>query len=62
VDSPEPDTELTDDHMRLLEWLNEHPRASFTAAAQALGLEVADVEAHCGDLVAEGMIERTREQ
>ena len=34
MDSPEPDTELTDDHMRLLGWLDEHPRGSLTAAAQ----------------------------
>jgi len=60
VDSREPDTELTDDHMRLLEWLNEHPAGSLTTAAQALGLAVAEVKAPCADLVVAGMIERAR--
>jgi len=55
--SAEPDTELTDDHMRLLEWLSEHPGGSLTAAAQELGLEIAEVEALCAKLVAAGMIE-----
>jgi DNA-binding IclR family transcriptional regulator len=62
VDGPEPDTELTDDHMRLLDWLDSHPRGSFTAAAQALGMVVDEVEALWAALVAAGMIERTREQ
>jgi hypothetical protein len=60
VDSPEPDTELTDDHMCLLEWLDEHPAGSFTAAVQALGLGVDEVGALCADLFAAGMIERAR--
>ena len=34
---------LTDDHMRLLAWLDAHPAESLAAAAQALGLEVTDV-------------------
>jgi hypothetical protein len=41
-----------DAHLQLLEWLDEHPRASLTAAAQALGLAVDEVEALCADLVA----------
>jgi DNA-binding IclR family transcriptional regulator len=45
--------------MRLLEWLNEHPRGSLIAAAQELGLDVTEVEALCAELVAAGMIERT---
>jgi DNA-binding MarR family transcriptional regulator len=61
-DSPEPDTELTDDHMRLLEWLHQHPSGSLIAAAQKLGLDVTEVEALCADLVAAGIIERAREQ
>ena len=60
VDSPDPDADLTDDHMRLLEWLEEHPAGSLIAAAQAVGLEVAQVEALCAELVAAGMIERVR--
>jgi DNA-binding IclR family transcriptional regulator len=56
------DDDLTDDHLRLLEWLDGHPTGSLTAAAQALGLEVAEVEALCDELVAAGMIERVREQ
>jgi hypothetical protein len=62
VDNPDSDTELTDDHMRLLEWPNEHPTGSLTAAAQALDLEIAEVEAICADLFAAGMIARAREQ
>ena len=45
MDHPDPDTELTDDHMRLLEWLAEHPSGSLTTAAQDLGLQVDEVEA-----------------
>ena len=62
MDSPEPDTDLTDDHMRLLEWLDQHPSGSLIAAAQEFGLHVAEVEALCADLVVAGMIERVREQ
>ena len=58
VDSREPDTELTDDHMRLLEWLSENPSGSLTAAAQELGLAIGEVEALVADLVAAGMIEQ----
>jgi DNA-binding IclR family transcriptional regulator len=49
-----------DAHLQLLEWLDEHPKGSLTAAAQALGLPVDEVEALCADLVAAGMIERAR--
>jgi len=59
---PEPDADLTDDHMRLLEWLDEHPAGSLTAAAQAARPpEVVEVEALCADLVAARMIERAWE-
>ena len=53
---------LTDNHMRLLEWLEEHPGGSLAAAAEALGLDVDEVEALCADLVTEGVIERVPEQ
>jgi len=53
-----PFTDLSDDHLRLLEWLDSHPRGSLTAATQALGVAVAKIEALCADLVAAGMIER----
>ena len=53
--------ELTDDHMRLLEW-RAHPTGSLAAAAQALDLAVTDVERLCADLVDAGMIERARVQ
>ena len=49
------DDELTEDHMRLLEWLDAHPTGSLAAAAQARGMAVTDA-----DLVDAGMIERTR--
>ena len=62
VDSPEPDAELTGDHMRLLERLHQHPSGSLIAAAQEFGLDVTEVEALCAELVAAGMIERVREQ
>ena len=52
------DDELTDDHMRLLAWLADHPTGSLAAAAQALGLEVTDVEGLCTDLMDAGIIER----
>jgi len=51
---------LTDEHMRLLEWLDGHPGASLQLAARDLGL--GQVEALCADLVAAGMIERMRLQ
>ena len=38
------DDELTDDHMRLLAWLDAHPTGSLAAAAQALGLAITEVE------------------
>ena len=38
------DDDLTDDHMRLLLWLDAHPTGSLAAAAQALGLAITDVE------------------
>ena len=57
-----PDDDLTDDHMRLLLWLDAHPTGSLAAAAQALDLEVADVEVLCANLVDAGMIERSRMQ
>jgi DNA-binding IclR family transcriptional regulator len=53
-----PDDNLTDDHMRLLEWLNAHPTGSLAAAAQALDLAITDVEGLCADLVDAEMIER----
>ena len=56
------DDDLTDDHMRLLEWLSTHPTGSLAAAAQALDLAVTDVEGLCADLVDAGMIERARMQ
>jgi hypothetical protein len=37
-----PDDDLTDDHMRLLVWLDAHPTGSLTVAAQALGLALTD--------------------
>jgi hypothetical protein len=37
-----PDDDLTDDHMRLLEWLDAHPTGSLAAAAQALDVAVTD--------------------
>jgi DNA-binding IclR family transcriptional regulator len=46
--------DLTDGHMQLLQWLDEHPTRSLADAAQALGLEVREVEILCADLVAEG--------
>ena len=52
------DDDLTDDHMRLLLWLDAHPTGSLAAAAQALELAVTDVERLCADLVAAEMIER----
>jgi DNA-binding IclR family transcriptional regulator len=48
-----------DAHLQLFEWLDEHPTGSLRAAAQALGLQVTEVEALCAELVAAGMIERT---
>ena len=49
---------LTDNHMRLMLWLDPHPAGSLAAAAQALELAVTDVERLCADLVAAEMIER----
>ena len=40
-----PDDDLTDDHMRVLQWLGGRPGASIEAAAEALGLGRAEVEA-----------------
>jgi hypothetical protein len=51
---------LTDDHMRLLEWPVAHPTGSL--AAQALGMAVTEVEGLCADLVDAEMIERVRVQ
>jgi hypothetical protein len=56
------DDDLTDDHMRLLLWLDAHSTGSLAAAAQALDLAVADVEVLCADLVDAEMIELTRVQ
>ena len=61
MDTPD-DDDRPDNHLRLLEWLEEHPEGSLTAAAEALGLDVDEVEDLCADLVAEGMIERVWEQ
>ena len=55
------DDNLTDDHMRLLAWLDAHPTGSLAAAAQALDLAT-DVEVLCADLVDAEMIERARVQ
>jgi len=55
------DDDLPDNHLRLLEWFEEHPEGSLTAAAQALGLDVDEVEALCADLEAEGMLDRLTE-
>jgi DNA-binding IclR family transcriptional regulator len=52
------DDELTDDHMRLLAWLDAHPTGSLAAAAQALDLAITDVEGLWSDLVNAGLIER----
>ena len=52
------DDELTEDHMRLLAWLADHPTGSLAAAVQALGLEVTDVEGRCTNPMDAGMIER----
>ena len=57
-----PDDDLTEDHLRLLAWLDAHPTGSLAAAAQALDLPIADVEGLCADLVAAEMIERARVQ
>jgi hypothetical protein len=38
-----PDDDLTENHMRLLEWLTAHPTGSLAAAAQGLGLAVINV-------------------
>ena len=57
-----PDDDLTDDHMRLLEWLATHPTESLASAAQALGLALTDVEWLCADLVDAGIIERASMQ
>jgi len=56
------DDELTDDHMRLLLWLDAHPTRSLAVAAQGLDLAIADVEVLCADLVDAEMVERTRMQ
>ena len=50
------DDELTDDHVRLLEWLATHPTESLASAAQALGLALTDVEGLCADLVDAEMV------
>jgi hypothetical protein len=52
------DDDLTDDHMRLMLWLDAHPTGSLAAAAQALNSAIADVEVLCADLVNAEMIER----
>jgi DNA-binding IclR family transcriptional regulator len=57
-----PDDELTDHHLRLLEWLERNPTGPLAAASQALGMAVADVEVLCTNLVDTEMIERTRVQ
>jgi len=46
------DDELTEAHMRLLQWLAEHPTGSLAATAQALDLGIIDVDRLCADLVA----------
>jgi hypothetical protein len=51
-----PDDDLTDDHMRLMEWLYAHPTGSLATAAQALGLALPDVEGICSDLVDAGRV------
>jgi len=56
------DDDLTDDHMHLMLWLSTHPTGSLAAAAQALGMAIADVEGLCADLVDAEMIERARMQ
>jgi DNA-binding IclR family transcriptional regulator len=56
------DDDLTEDHMRLLEWFDAHPTGSLAVAAQALNLAITDVEVLCADLVDAGTIERTRKQ
>ena len=53
-----PDDDLTDDHMRLLQWLDAHPTESLAAAAQALGMAITDVEGLCADLENAGIIEQ----
>ena len=52
-----PDNDLTEDHMRLILWLDAHPTGSLAAAAQALGLVITEVERLCADLVASEMLE-----
>ena len=56
------DDDLTDDHMRLLAWLDAHPTGSLAAAAQALDLAITEVEGLCADLGDAEMIERARVQ
>jgi hypothetical protein len=41
-----PDDDLTENHMRLLAWLDAHPPGSL-AAAQVLDLAITDVEGLC---------------
>jgi DNA-binding IclR family transcriptional regulator len=53
---------LTEDHMRLLAWLDDHPTGSLAAAAQALDLAVTAVERLCADLVGRGDDRATRVQ
>ncbi len=57
------DDELTDDHMRVLQWLDVHPLGtSATEMADALDLDAEDVEVLYADLVAAEMVEEMRPQ
>ncbi len=57
------DDDLTDDHMRVLQWLGVHPMGTSAAEmADALDLNAEEVEVLYADLVAAGMVEDTRVQ
>jgi hypothetical protein len=52
------DDELTNDHMRVLQWLDVHPMGtSAIEIVHALNLDCAHVEALCADLVAAEMVQ-----
>ena len=52
------DDDLTQDHMRVLQWLDVHPLGTSAAEiADALDLDADDVELLYADLVAAGMVE-----
>ena len=52
-----PHDNLTENHMRLLEWLDAHPRIA--RSTHALDVPIADVEGLRNDLVDSKMIQRS---